>query len=112
MARAQLELAEARVKVALVELGLSAGSQAGSAGRLTDVRSEGGTSARARPRSCADLAAPLIQLEENEERVLETVTLPTLQESNEEHLSPTANSWQQTNVAVENVVIIAEERHQ
>ena len=154
LARAQLELAEARVKVAQAELDLASGSQAGSVGRLTDVRSEGGNSARARPRSSADLAAPLIQLEESEERVPETGTLPTLQESNEEHLSPkgesaltslellspkgerasnpshtfvlnqniindgcnfgtaTANSWQETHAAVENVVNIAEERHQ
>ncbi len=63
LARAQLELAEARLRVAQAELDLAAGSQAGSVGRLTDVRSEGGTSAWARRISCADLAAPLIQLE-------------------------------------------------
>ena len=86
LARAQLELAEARVKVAQAELDLASGSQAGSVGRLTDVRSEGGNSGRARPRSSADLATPLIQLEESEQRVSETGTLPTLRESNEEQL--------------------------
>ena len=101
----------------------------------------GGGSTRARPSSCADLAAPLIQLEEEiEVRVPEGGTLPTLNESELEHWSPqgecvpnlghtfvpqqnflsegcnfgtaTANSWQETNVVVENVVNIAEERHQ
>ena len=92
LARAKRELAEARVEEAQTQLDLVAGSQTGSVERLTDVRSEGGNSARARPRSSADLAAPLIQLEESEERVPETGTLPTLQESNEEHLSPKGES--------------------
>ena len=93
LAKAQLELAEARVRMAQANLDLTTGSQAGSVGRLTDVRCEGGKSARARPRSCADLAAPIIQLEEEyEERVLEVVTLPTLKESEQEHLSPQRES--------------------
>ena len=62
LARAKRELAEARVNEAQAELDLGASSQAGSVGRLTDVRSEGGTSARARRRD--DTAAPLIQLDE------------------------------------------------
>ena len=64
LAKAQLELAEARVKIIQAEMDLSAGSRAGSVGCLNDVKSEGGSSTRARPRSLADLAAPLIQLEE------------------------------------------------
>ena len=53
-ARLRLELAEAREAVAQTELDHAvAGSTAGSVGRLTDARSEGGTSARARPKSNA-----------------------------------------------------------
>ena len=44
--RAQRELAEARVTEAQSRLELSAGSRSGSVGRLDDVRSEGGVSAR------------------------------------------------------------------
>ena len=47
LAKAKRELAEARVEEAQAQLDLVAGSQTGSIGRLTDVRSEGGTSARA-----------------------------------------------------------------
>ena len=55
--RAQFEMAEARVMMAQANLDLATGSQAGSVGRLADVTSEGGNLTRARPRSCADLAA-------------------------------------------------------
>ncbi len=68
-ARAQRKLAdarayavEARMKEVQAEIDLSASSHAGSVGRLNDVRSEGGNSARARRRD--DTAAPLIQLDE------------------------------------------------
>ena len=44
--RAQRELAEARVNEAQTRLALSSGSRSGSVGRLDDVRSEGGASAR------------------------------------------------------------------
>ena len=46
LARAKRELAEARVNEAQSRLALSSGSRSGSVGRLDDVRSEGGTSAR------------------------------------------------------------------
>ncbi len=83
LAKAQLELAEARVTMAQAELDLATGSQAGSVGRLADVRSEGGQSARGRPRSSADQAGPLIRLDDSEERVEGVLepTLPTLREN-------------------------------
>ena len=136
-ARLRLELAEAREAVAQTELDHTlASSEAGSVGRLADVRSDGGTSTRARQRSSAELAVPLIQLEE----VFETVPLPTTQESSENrssvkmeseaaqghtfvlqhnfandgcHIGPqTATTWQDNHVAVEHVVSIAEVRHE
>ena len=89
LAKATRELAEARVEEAQTQLDLVAGNQTGSDARLADVTSEGGNSARARPRFCTALAAPLIQLEEElEDRVLEVVSLPTLKESQQERLSP------------------------
>ena len=47
-AQAECELAEARIAMNQSRDQLSAGSQAGSIGRLDDVRSEGGVSTRAR----------------------------------------------------------------
>ena len=58
LAKAKFENAERRVMMAQANLDLAIGSQAGSVGRLVDATSEGGNSTRARPRSCADLAAP------------------------------------------------------
>ena len=86
LARAQLELAEARVNMAQAELDLTTGSRAGSVGRLTDVRSEDGASTTARQRSSAEMAVPLIQLDT--ELPLGTTMLSTLRESKEEHCSP------------------------
>jgi hypothetical protein len=49
-AKAERELAEARVLETRLELEMGTSSHAGSVGRLHDVRSDGGTSARARRR--------------------------------------------------------------
>ncbi len=94
LAWGQLELADARVNVAQAELDLTTGFQAGSVGRLTDVRSEDGASTRARQRSSAELAAPLIQLDTD--LLLGTIKLPTLRESKEEHCSPKEDSGLQS----------------
>ena len=62
-ARRQLELAEADEEVAASELEEArATSMPGSIARLADVEGECGTSARTRPASSAELAAPPLQL--------------------------------------------------
>ena len=72
LARAKRELAEARVHEAQAELDFATSSRAGSAGRLTDVRSEGGSSVRAPRRT--DAAASLTQLDEVAEEPPTTTT--------------------------------------
>ena len=72
LARAKRELAEARVHEAQAELDFVTSSRAGSVGRLTDVRSEGGSSVRAPRRT--DAAASLTQLDEVAEEPPTTTT--------------------------------------
>ena len=130
-----MELAEAREHVAQTELEhAQAGSKASSLARLADVQSESGTSARARQRSSAELAVPLIQLDEvlnvlPEAQESPTYCLPVNMESESGHGhtfifqhsdtnegchfgAQTANTWQEAHVAVNNVVRVAEERRQ
>ncbi len=69
-ARLKLELNEADEEVAASELEKArAASMSGSIARLADVEREGGTSARTRPKSKAELAVPLLQLARLQERL-------------------------------------------
>ncbi len=75
LAKAQLELAEARVTHIQAEMDVNSGSQTGSVARLRDVTSDAG-SARGRSSSPADLLN-LIRLDDSEDRLVDANGPPT-----------------------------------